>query len=136
VISSAQAYGGIRLHHVEGLKQSQFMKIMHRREVILPTKSEMSIENEGGWALRHPVVVCCVQVIILSVLLFLLAKNAAALGYHGYHIIEDIMVSASDITLAEDCWVERWGAISGCRREGMVWLLTVWWSGYPKAPAW
>lgn len=32
----------------------------------------MSIENEGGWALRHPVVVCCVQVIILSVLLFLL----------------------------------------------------------------
>jgi hypothetical protein len=29
------------------------------------TKSEMSIENEGGRALRHPVVVCCVQVIIL-----------------------------------------------------------------------
>ena len=74
-----------------------------------------------------------------SVLLFLLAKNAAALGYHGYHIIEDIMdimVSASDIiTLAKECWGERWGAISGCRREGMVWLLTVWWSGYPKAPA-
>ena len=91
------------------------------KSILTATKSEMSIENEGGWALRHPVVVCCVQVIILSVLLFLLAKNAAALGYHGYHIIEDIMVSASDITLAEECWGERWGAISGCRREGMVW---------------
>ena len=93
----------------------------------------MSIENEGGWALRHPVVVCCVQIIILSVLLFLLAKNAAALGYHGYHINEDIMVLASDIiTLAKE--VGRWGAISGYRRAGKVWLLTASWSGYPKAP--
>ena len=96
------------------------------------------MREEGGLALRHPVVVCCVQVIILSVLLFPLAKNAAALGYHGYHIIEDIMdimVSASDIiTLAKEWWDERWGAISCCRREGMVWLLTAWSSGYPKAP--
>ena len=41
------------------------------KSILTATKSEMSIENEGGWALRHPVVVCCNQVIILSVLLFL-----------------------------------------------------------------
>ena len=43
------------------------------------------------------------------------------------------MVLASDIiTLAKE--VGRWGAISGYRRAGKVWLLTASWSGYPKAP--
>jgi len=91
------------------------------------------LKKEGGLTLRHPLVVCVeFRLLCFSALLFF-AKNAAALGYHGYHINEDIMVLASDIiTLAKE--VGGWGAISGYRRAGKVWLLTASWSGYPKAP--
>ena len=62
----------------------------------------VGLELKEGLPLRHPLVVCsCDRVIILSLLLFL-AKNAAAKGYHGYHIMK---LASGMITAAKECLV-------------------------------